>query len=61
MGKSQQIIEKAKTLAAESGSDLIVLDTLKPSLNRLYEKHGAEVACEGRLFSHPTDVLTMRI
>lgn len=44
-----------------AGSDLILLDTLKPSLNRLYEKHGAKVVCEGKLYSHPTDVLSMTI
>lgn len=36
-------------------------EALKPSLNRLYEKHGAKVVCEGSLFSHPTEVLTMQV
>ncbi|KTD09307.1 GNAT family N-acetyltransferase [Legionella jamestowniensis] len=61
LGFGKQIIEKAKRLAAELGSDLILLDTLKPSLNGLYKKHGAEVVCEGQLFSHPTDVLRIVI
>ncbi|HGF0868001.1 TPA: GNAT family N-acetyltransferase, partial [Legionella pneumophila] len=57
LGFGKQIIEEAKRLTAMAGSDLILLDTLKPSLNRLYEKHGAKVVCEGKLYSHPTDVL----
>ncbi len=57
----KQIIDEAKKVAAESGAVLILLDTLKPNLNRLYEKHDAEVICEGRLFSHPTDVLSIKI
>lgn len=61
LGFGKQIIEEAKRLAVEAGADLILLDTLKPNLNRLYEKHGAKVVCEGRLFSHPTDVLRMTI
>lgn len=61
LGFGKQIIEEAKRIAANSGVDLILLDTLKPNLNRLYEKHGAEVICEGRLFSHPTDVLSIKI
>ncbi|HHJ0474332.1 TPA: GNAT family N-acetyltransferase, partial [Legionella pneumophila] len=59
LGFGKQIIEEAKRLTAMAGSDLILLDTLKPSLNRLYEKHGAKVVCEGKLYSHPTDVLSM--
>ncbi|HDS3859693.1 TPA: GNAT family N-acetyltransferase [Legionella pneumophila] len=61
LGFGEQIIEEAKRLTAMAGSDLILLDTLKPSLNRLYEKHGAKVVCEGKLYSHPTDVLSMTI
>ena len=61
-GFGKQVLEEAKRIAAESGADLILLDTLKPKLNRLYEKHGAAVVvCEGALFSHPTDVLKMNI
>ncbi|WP_115712462.1 GNAT family N-acetyltransferase [Legionella sainthelensi] len=61
LGFGKQIIEEAKRIAANSKANLILLDTLKPNLNRLYEKHGAEVICEGRLFSHPTDVLSIKI
>ncbi|AWN75656.1 TPA: GNAT family N-acetyltransferase [Legionella anisa] len=61
LGFGKQVIEEAKRLTIAAGSDLILLDTLKPSLNRLYEQHGAKVVCEGRLFSHPTDVLSMTI
>ncbi|MBY0378557.1 MAG: GNAT family N-acetyltransferase [Gammaproteobacteria bacterium] len=61
LGFGKQIIDQAKQLAANSGAELILLDTLKPNLNRLYEKHNAEVICEGSLFGHGTDVLRMRV
>ncbi|MGQ3890213.1 GNAT family N-acetyltransferase [Legionella sp. CNM-1927-20] len=61
LGFGHQIIEKAKEIAKSQGNELILFDTLKPQLNRLYEKHGARVLCESRLFSHPTDVLSMSI
>lgn len=61
LGFGKQIIEEARRLAASSGANLIVLDTLKPRLNRLYEKYEAKVVCEGTLFSHPTEVLTMKV
>lgn len=54
-------LEEAKRLSEASGANLILLDTLKPNLNKFYEKHGAQVVCEGSLFSHPTDVLTIKI
>lgn len=58
-GFGRQLIAKAKEVAAESGADLILLGTLKPSLNRLYEKFGATVVCERQVFSQPTDYLMM--
>ena len=61
LGFGRQIIDEAKRVAREAGADLILLDTLKPGLNRMYEKQGAEVVCENHLYSHPTDVLTMKI
>src|SRR6185437_13382277 len=30
-------------------------------LNKLYEKHGAKIICEGSLYSHPTDVLSIKL
>lgn len=61
LGFGYQIIDKAKQVAREAGSDLILLDTLKPGLNRMYEKQGGEVICESQLYSHPTELLTMRL
>lgn len=61
LGFGRQILDEAKKLAKASGANLIVLDTLKPGLNRMYEKQGAKVLCEHHLFSHSTDVLTMRV
>ena len=61
LGFGRQIIEEAKRLSIEAGADLIMLDTLKPKLNRMYEQQGARVVCEHHLFSHPTDVLIMDV
>ena len=61
LGFGNQIIKEAKRLAANKGADLILLETLKPNLDRMYEKHGAQVICEGRLFSHPTELLRISI
>lgn len=60
LGFGKQIIQEAKRLAIESDADLILLDTLKSNLTRLYEKHGAEVICEGRFYKQPSDVLAIR-
>lgn len=62
LGFGKQIIDQAKKLAAELfNSNLIKLDTLKPRLNKFYAKQGAEFIGEGNLFSHPADVLGIKI
>lgn len=61
LGFGRQIIDEAKRLAKDAGADLILLDTLRPGLNVMYEKQGAEVFCEHQLFLHPADALVMRI
>jgi len=61
LGFANQLIKMAKMLAHASGANLIMLDTLKPNLNSFYQKHGAEVLCEGELFSHGTDVLSIKL
>lgn len=61
LGFGRQLIEISKLMSSNDGNDVMIFDTLKPSLNRLYEKFGADVICEGRLFSYPTDVLSMRL
>jgi diamine N-acetyltransferase len=61
LGFGKQVIEKAKELASNTGAKLILLDTLKPSLNGLYKGEGAEVVCEGGLYSHGTDILRVTL
>lgn len=61
LGFGKQIIEEAKRLTEEAGAHLILLSTLKPGLNRFYEKHGAKVVCEDRLFSHEIDMLRISV
>jgi len=55
------LIDEAKRLGREMGAERVQLDTLKPGLNRMYEKQGAEQLCEHHLFSHNTDVFTIKI
>ncbi|TAL64010.1 MAG: N-acetyltransferase [Legionella sp.] len=61
MGFGRQLIDEAKRIASASNTDFLVLDTLKTGLNSMYKKNGAEVVCENHLYSHPTDVLTMKV
>ena len=61
LGFGRQIIDEAKVLARISGSDCITFDTLKTKLNPFYERSGAKVIAEGKLFSEPTDVLMMKV
>lgn len=61
LGFGLQIINEARQLAKLAKSEFILLDTLKPGLNRFYEKNVAEVIAENQLFSHPTEVLAMRL
>lgn len=61
LGFGRQIVDEAKRLAQVAGSDCIVFDTLKTKLNRFYERCGAKVVAEGKLFSEPTDVLVMKV
>ena len=61
LGFGRQIVNEAKRLANEAGADLILLDTLKPNLTRMYEKQGAVAVCEGRLFTEPTEVMRMEL
>lgn len=61
LGFGKQILDEAKRLAREAGAELMLLDTLKPGLNRMYEKQGTKMLCENHLFSHSTDVFLMKI
>lgn len=61
LGFARCLINKAKQLARRAGAELIILDTLKPSLNSLYRKMKAEELCENQLYSQPTDVLAIKI
>lgn len=61
LGFGRQIVDEAKSIARTSGSDCIVFDTLKTSLNGFYERAGAKVVVEGTLFTEPTDVLMIKI
>lgn len=51
------MLEMAKKISASQGSQMLVLDTLNPELNKFYEKHGAAVVCESQLLRHPTTLM----
>ena len=59
LGFGEQIIDEAKQLAKLASVNLILLDTLKPNLNRMYKKQGAVAVCEGRLFTESTEMMRM--
>ncbi|WP_454780438.1 GNAT family N-acetyltransferase [Legionella sp. WA2022007384] len=65
LGLGKQIIEAAQEIAKAQKAEFIMLDTLKPSLNRFYgiakENSQTEVIAENQLYSHPTDVLVMKL
>lgn len=61
LGVGRQILQKIKQLSEEMGVNMILLETLKPSLNQLYKTEGAKVVCENYLNSYPTDVLNIRL
>lgn len=55
LGIGSEMMNIVKTLS--QGADVIILDTLTPTLNKFYEKHGAKVVCDGSLLGHPTTVM----
>lgn len=61
LGVGGWMVEEAKRLAVEQGASLIVLDTLKPNVNRFYEKHGAKIVCESRALGFPTTKLKLSL
>lgn len=59
LGIGGWIVEQAKKLAKEKGAHLIVLDTLKPSVDHFYQKHEANIVCEARALGFPTTKLSI--
>ena len=57
LGVGTAMLEKAKNIAASQSATMIVLDTLKPNLNRFYEKSGARTLCEDKSLGAPTTLL----
>lgn len=48
LGLDNALVTEAKKIAAQLGTEIIVFDTLNPSLNHFYEKNGAKFVCESR-------------
>lgn len=56
-GLGSHIIDFAKREAKAAGFKFMVLDTLDPSLNAFYIKHGAKFICKSQYHCLPTDKL----
>ena len=62
IGAGRQIIQEIKRLAkAEMGAGIVLLETLRPNLNRFYRMEDAELVCESHLNCNPTDVLRIKL
>jgi len=62
LGAGRQIVQEIKRLSkAEMGVSMILLETLRPSLNHLYRVEDAELVCENHLDYKPTDVLRIKL
>lgn len=56
LGLFSILMEKAKKIAKnELRASIVFLETLDPSLNRLYEKHGAKILCNSRYPKDPKE------
>lgn len=56
-----RIVNIAKETAKAQGANLIILDTLNPTLNKFYERHGAKVICDNQFLGHPSTLLRMKL
>lgn len=62
LGFGRQIVQKIKELSqTEIPARIVLLETLKPSLNHLYKIEGAELICENLLEHHTTDVMRIAL
>ena len=62
LGAGRQIVQEIKRLSkTEMGASMVLLETLRPSLNHLYRIEDAELVCENHLDSKPTDVLRIKL
>lgn len=63
LGLGRQIIQEIKRSSSSKDipDDMVLLETLKFSLNRFYRQAGAKLVCENQLGNEPTDVLRIDI
>lgn len=62
LGGGRQIIEEIKRRSIkELGASMILLETLKPSLNYFYINQGARLLAESQMNCYPTDVLKFNL
>ncbi|MBL7481087.1 GNAT family N-acetyltransferase [Legionella bononiensis] len=61
LGVGRQIVQEIKRLSKDEMANIVLLETLKPSLNHLYKSEGAEQICDNTLDNNPTDVLRIKL
>ena len=61
LGVGRQIVQEIKRISMGDEANIVLLETLKPSLNRLYTSEGAEQICDNALDNNPTDVLRIKL
>ncbi len=61
LGIGRQILKKAELLAQKQHTDMIVLQTTKPSLNLFYKKQGYEYVCESHFDHQPLSSLSFKL
>lgn len=61
LGVGRQIVKEIKQCSLNKKAGMVLLETLKPGLNRLYKTENAEVIGENSLDSNPTDVLRINL
>ncbi|WP_267885273.1 GNAT family N-acetyltransferase [Legionella adelaidensis] len=61
LGVGRQIVKQIKRHSKEEEAKMVLLETLKPSLNHLYQTEDAEIISENNLDGHPTDVLRINL
>lgn len=61
LGVGRQIVQEIKCISGQENASIVLLETLKPNLNRLYTSEGADHICDNALDSNPTEVLRIKL
>lgn len=62
LGAGRQMVQEIKRLSKdEMSAAMVLLETLKPGLNRLYMSEDGKIVCENTIEHNPTDVLRINL